>query len=90
MKICLFGVVKIVLYRVSHSYLNTDMENARRYNFFPGSRNHHTWAGCYLAKIPGHLSGAEKWEDISQIENQVGEYDFLQWYVVCKTFSLAN
>ena len=71
-----------VICRVAYSYLNPDIENARRHNFFPGSRNHHTWAGCYTAKVPDFLPAEDDWEDNSLIENQIAKHDFKEWVLV--------
>ncbi|KAL5256171.1 hypothetical protein ACHWQZ_G011404 [Mnemiopsis leidyi] len=72
----IFKPVNLQALWVAYSYLNPDIENARRNNFFPGSRNHHTWAGCYTARIPDFLDSEDDWEDNSLIENQVAKHDF--------------
>ncbi|XP_063695057.1 uncharacterized protein LOC134826569 isoform X4 [Bolinopsis microptera] len=72
----IFKPVNLQALWVAYSYLNPDIENARRHNFFPGSRNHHTWAGCYTAKVPDYLETEDDWEDNSLIESQVAKHDF--------------
>lgn len=72
----IFKPVNLQALWVSYSYLNCSIENARQLNLFPGSKNHHTWTGCYTAKLPDYLDSEDEWEDNSQIEHQIGNHEF--------------